>query len=235
MCPHGPSTVPAAGEAGGHGQYLVSCRQHPHGRTSIQPVRLGCRCAPSRLARIPFCPLSHLCSGFKPGVSAPLDNAKFLPLRTSAWSPRPVCKIQYVRLGVCVCAPPSGPNSCDAGGGGGRMPGMYVHAYVSLRLGRGWRPGRAVQAEGRRETQPRPRPLARRPRPRLRPAGFAGWRAREPRARDRRMSDRGPGSRQRTRPPSPPARAPRAPRPRGPGPGRAARIPRGLRAMPGRP
>lgn len=223
------------------GEYLVSSRGHPHRCTAVPPVRLRCRRAPSCPARIPFCPLSRLCSGFKPGVSPPRDGPKFLPLRTSAWPPREASVQNTVCEGRGVCArarsraPPSGPNSCDAGGGGGRMPEMCVHADVSPRLGRGWRPGRAVQAEGRAETQPRPRPLARRPRPRLRPAGFAGWRAREPRARDRRMSDRGPGSRQRTRPPSPPARAPRAPRPRGPGPGRAARVPRGLRAMPGRP
>lgn len=103
-------------------------------------------------------------------------------------------------------------------------------------VGAGVAPGPRWRRGAQRPSPARPRLLARRPRPRLRPAGFAGWRAREPRARDRRMSDWGPGSRQRTRPPSPPARAPR---PRGPDPGRAARVPRAraraLRAMPGRP
>lgn len=95
--------------------------------------------------------------------------------------------------------------------------------------------GLAEAGRGKLRDSAPPEAAARRPRPRLRPAGFAGWRAREPRARDRRMSVWGPGSRQRTRPPSPTARAPRPPRPRGPGPGRAARVPRVPWAMPGRP
>lgn len=237
-----PRAQHGSGRPGGRlaavSEYLMSRRRRQQPNRRVRDGELGRRpCAPLCLARVPFSPLAQpplpTFSGFKPGVSDPWDGDKCFALKTSVRPPWPANE------GRGAGTRPSGPSVavvgslCDGGGGYARdvRPCLRVPE-----VGAGVAPGPRWRRGAQRPSPARPRLLARRPRPRLRPAGFAGWRAREPRARDRRMSDWGPGSRQRTRPPSPPARAPR---PRGPDPGRAARVPRAraraLRAMPGRP
>lgn len=226
VCPQGPSTVLSGRERAAIGSYLVCRRQLPRGTRQRCGGRAASESAPTapgptsfgapQNPAAPIQAMSSLRCVSQPGASAASDSDKCLALQPLPCAPARGGRVRLCRWLECL-----GVRGAEGDGRG------------LVGAGGGARAGRAD--EGRAETQPRPRPLARRPRPRLRPAGFAGWRAREPRARDRRMSDRGPGSQQRTRPPSPPARAPRPPRPRGPGPGRIAHLPRAPRAMPGRP
>lgn len=65
--------------AGGHQRVPGEPRPTPTQAPVHSAWEVGLQTYPSCLARIPFCPLSHLCCEFKPGVPAPLGQCQVPP------------------------------------------------------------------------------------------------------------------------------------------------------------
>lgn len=105
VCPYGPSTVPAAREAGGHRRVPGEPPPTPT-QAHIHPCcEVGPQMCPIMPGPHPLQPVSQLCPGFKPGVPPAPQQCQVPPTYDLlAWPPGQSTKHVCEGRGVCVCS-----------------------------------------------------------------------------------------------------------------------------------